>query len=337
MAGRLRQARDRASLARRRFSEAVEQVRSIACRRGRPTPALTSRESSRPSFSLQGRPQRVLHALEAELRAADRAADAEAEWHHQLRAAVGVPQSFSADGGSRNGDGDSDVPLADVQAALRACRAARQDEEALFSSAAPPPPPPGSEAAAASADRAADAARRRVLCIAAFSPAPLRRRIVSACALAPGGAAAQAPASQTPQRGSSAAEAASLFSRIVATDVLAATRGAEASESRAAALAFPITADCLCTAVGPVRCMEGAFRAYVHGHADVLLALAMLRGGNVTGPARAFCDALGPARCNLVMKSDELEPGVVDAGRAVAGHEAVSVLWQVRQRGERAR
>lgn len=252
---------------------------------------------------------------------------------------MGVPQSFSADGGSRNGDGDSDVPMADVQTALRACRAARQDEEALFSSAALPPPPPGSEAAAAAADRAADAARRRVLCIAAFSPAPLRRRIVTACALQPAAAVpppAPAPASQTPQRGSSAAETASLFSRIVATDVLSATRGAEASESRAAALAFPITADCLCTAVGPVRCLEGAFRAYVHGHADVLLALAMLRGGNVTGPARAFCDALGPARCNLVMRGDELEPGVVDAGRAVAGHEAVSVLWQVRKRGERA-
>lgn len=246
---------------------------------------------------MQGQPASVIRELEASLRDADRAANSEAEWHQMLRTTVGLPTTFSPD----SVGGEQATSTAAVLDAVQMCSAANPTAGSPISDLA------------SQSEEAAAAARRRVLCIALLAPAPLRHRIVSACAIKATDDGSPAPP---------------LFPRgfdPTVAKIVAATGNGDAS---AAALAFPITADCLCTAVGPVRCMEGAFRAYVHGDVDVLLALAMLRGGNVTGPARAFCDALGSQRCNLVVQpgsSGDSKGGSADD----SAHEAVGVLWRV--------
>jgi hypothetical protein len=140
---------------------------------------------------------------------------------------------------------------------------------------------------------------------------------MSACALPSAHSAAGSAAAVLDSDGG-AASLVHLLSRIEATD-----SSAHSPVSSNALASFPLTADCLCTAVGPVRCLEGAFRAHVHGHDDVIAALTMLRGGNVSGPARIFCDALGPVRCSTVVNSEGSDAS-----------DAVGLLWRVLQ-GER--
>lgn len=56
---------------------------------------------------------------------------------------------------------------------------------------------------------------------------------------------------------------------------------------------FPVTVDCICARLGPVRCKEGLARAYLYGHDDVISSLALLSNGSLPGPAQALCAALG--------------------------------------------
>jgi len=85
----------------------------------------------------------------------------------------------------------------------------------------------------------------------------------------------------------------------------------------------PLTVNCLCARVGPARCTESLFRAYVYGHADVVEALKRIRGDDVDGPATTFCREVGWRRCRMQVTeaADLVRRGEKD-GRAVA------LLWR---------
>jgi len=100
-----------------------------------------------------------------------------------------------------------------------------------------------------------------------------------------------------------------------------------------------ITIQCLCAAVGSVRCVEGLFSSYLHAHADVVEALAMVRAGNISGPARTFCDVLGEERCLHAVRQaaaaggTDPSNGASDGGVGEEGddsdHADVALLWRV--------
>ncbi|KAA0165291.1 hypothetical protein FNF31_01944 [Cafeteria roenbergensis] len=83
-----------------------------------------------------------------------------------------------------------------------------------------------------------------------------------------------------------------------------------------------MTVNCLCARVGPARCSESLFRAYVYGHDDVVQSLQRIRGSPVDGPATLFCKEIGWERCKMLSSNASQ---LAKAGRSDG--RAVQLLW----------
>jgi hypothetical protein len=82
-----------------------------------------------------------------------------------------------------------------------------------------------------------------------------------------------------------------------------------------------LTVNCLCARVGPARCAESLFRAYLYGHGDVIQSLWRITAGKLEGPAVTFCRALGMKRCLMRINAAKASPERSDA-------RSVAFLWE---------